>query len=265
MTIPGGDGPGASLARLVELVARLRAPDGCPWDREQTPESAAAYLLEEAYEAVEAIESGSPAEAMGELGDLLFQVVFQAQLLAEAGQGSLGEIIDQVHAKMTRRHPHVFGEARAKDAGEVRERWSEIKKQERGDKAEGLLDSVPVGAPSLLRAQRLGSRAAKVGFDWDDAAGVEEKIAEEAAELAAARSEAERMDELGDVLFAWAQWARHQGLGAEAALRAANRRFTARFQAMEAAATAQGRSLEQMSHAEREELWQAAKTTGNSG
>ncbi|MCB2228659.1 MAG: nucleoside triphosphate pyrophosphohydrolase [Desulfarculaceae bacterium] len=265
MSEPHGDDPGAALARLVELVARLRAPDGCPWDREQTPASAAAYLLEEAYEAVEAIESGSPAEAMGELGDLLFQVVFQAQLLAEAGQGSLAEIIDQVHAKMTRRHPHVFGEASAKDADEVRERWSEIKKQERGDKAEGLLDSVPRGAPSLLRAQRLGSRAAKAGFDWDDAAGVEEKIAEESAELAAAQGETEREAELGDLLFAWTQWARHQGLGAEAALRAANRRFTARFKAMEAAAWEQGRSLEQMSPGEREELWQTAKAAENSG
>ncbi|MCF8034104.1 MAG: nucleoside triphosphate pyrophosphohydrolase [Desulfarculaceae bacterium] len=261
----GAQDPGAALARLVELVARLRAPDGCPWDREQTPASAAAYLLEEAYEAVEAIETGDPAETVGELGDLLFQVVFQAQLLAEAGQGGLNGIIDQVHAKMTRRHPHVFGEARARDAGEVRVRWSEIKKQERGAKQEGLLDSVPAGAPALLRAQRLGSRAAKVGFDWDGPAGVEDKIAEETAELAAAQGDQERLDELGDLLFAWVQWARHQGLGAEAALRAANRRFQERFRQMEAAAAAQGRSLEQMSPAEREELWQAAKSAGHGG
>ena len=255
---PGGDGLGPALADLARLVARLRAPDGCPWDREQTPASAAAYLLEEAYEAVEAIETGDPEEALGELGDLLFQVVFQAQLLAEAGQGDLTGIIRRVEQKMIRRHPHVFGEASARDAGEVRQRWSEIKKQERGQKQEGLLDSVPLGSPSLLRAQRLGSRAAKVGFDWEDAAGVEAKIAEEAAELAAAQGE-RRSEELGDLLFAWAQWARHQGLGAEAALRGANRRFTQRFAAMEAMARAQRTSLEAMSPKRREELWEAAK------
>ncbi len=262
---PGGENLGPALERLAALAARLRAPDGCPWDREQTPVSAAAYLLEEAYEAMEAIEAGSPTEAAGELGDLLFQVVFQAQLMAEAGQADLAGIIDQVTDKMIRRHPHVFGDAAARDAGEVRQRWSEIKKQERGEKKQGLLDSVPVGAPALLRAQRLGSRAARVGFDWEDAAGVEAKIAEEAAELAAAQSEDERAAELGDLLFAWAQWARHQGLGAEAALRAANRRFTARFGIMEALAATQGRTLEQMPPTEREELWEAAKTQEHNG
>jgi MazG family protein len=260
---PGQEGPGRALEALAELAARLRAPDGCPWDREQTPASAATYLLEEAYEATEAIESGTIEEVRGELGDLLFQVVFQAQLFAEAGHFDLAEVIDEVRAKMVRRHPHVFGEARANDAGEVRQRWSEIKREERRGTGRGLLDSVPLGAPSLLRAQRLGSKAAKVGFDWDDAAGVWEKIGEETEELAAAGPQGE-MAELGDVLFSWAQWARHRGLGAEAALRAANRRFTRRFRAMEALAARQGRALEEMSPEEREELWAAAKARENS-
>ncbi|MCB2194023.1 MAG: nucleoside triphosphate pyrophosphohydrolase [Deltaproteobacteria bacterium] len=255
---PSGRGLGRALEDLAQLAARLRAPDGCPWDREQTPVSAAAYLLEEAYEATEAIESGDPAEVRGELGDLLFQVVFQAQLFAEAGDFDLTEIIQEVQAKMVRRHPHVFGEAQAKDAGEVKQRWSEIKRRERQDSPQGLLDSVPLGAPALLRAQRLGSRAAKVGFDWDDAAGVWDKINEETAELAAAGPQGEQA-ELGDVLFSWAQWARHRGLGAEAALREANRRFTHRFRAMEALAAREGVALQDMSAEEREELWAAAK------
>ena len=253
---PGG--AGLALEALAELAARLRAPDGCPWDREQTPVSAAAYLLEEAYEATEAIESGTPDEVRGELGDLLFQVVFQAQLFAEAGSFDLTEVIEEVHAKMVRRHPHVFGEAKAADAAEVKQRWSQIKRGERQGTGRGLLDSVPQGAPALLRAQRLGSKAAKVGFDWDDAAGVWAKIGEETAELAAARPEEEQA-ELGDVLFSWAQWARHRGLGAEAALREANRRFTRRFEAMEAMAARQGVALEDMSPEKREELWAAAK------
>lgn len=175
MSQQGRESAGRALEALAELAARLRAPDGCPWDREQTPASAAAYLLEEAYEATEAIESGTIEEVRGELGDLLFQVVFQAQLFAEAGHFDLAEVIDEVRTKMVRRHPHVFGEARARDAGEVRQRWSEIKREERRGTGRGLLDSVPLGAPALLRAQRLGSKAAKVGFDWDDAAGVWEK------------------------------------------------------------------------------------------
>lgn len=256
---PGGEGLGRALEALAELAARLRAPDGCPWDRQQTPASAAAYLLEEAYEATEAVESGSPEDVRGELGDLLFQVVFQAQLHAEAGHFDLAQVIDEVRVKMVRRHPHVFGEDKARDAAEVKERWSQIKRQEREGSAQGLLDSVPKGAPALLRAQRLGARAAKAGFDWQDPAGVWEKIAEETAELAAAADPEEEARELGDVLFSWVQWARHQGLGAEAALREANRRFTRRFETMEALAARQGIGLDEMEAQEKEELWDAAK------
>lgn len=254
---PGG--AGLALEALAELAARLRAPDGCPWDRQQTPASAASYLLEEAYEATEAIESGTPDQVRGELGDLLFQVVFQAQLYAEAGCFDLAQVVEEARAKMVRRHPHVFGEDKAQDAAEVKELWSQIKRRERGESPQGLLDSVPVDAPALLRAQRLGSRAAKVGFDWQNPAGVWDKIAEETAELAAAADPQEEARELGDVLFAWAQWARHRGLAPETALREANRRFTRRFRAMEALAGRLGVPLEDMSAEQREELWAAAK------
>ncbi|MEW5911233.1 MAG: nucleoside triphosphate pyrophosphohydrolase [Thermodesulfobacteriota bacterium] len=259
MSPAGGDEAGRALARLAALAARLRAPDGCPWDREQTPASAAGYLLEEAYEALEAIESGDPAQVRGELGDLLFQVVFQAQLFAEAGHFELSQVIAEVEAKMIRRHPHVFGQAQAADAAAVKLRWDQIKRQERAGQPQGLLDSVPQAAPALVRAQRLGQRAAQVGFDWPGAAGVWEKTVEETRELAQAAEPEAASRELGDLLFTWAQWARHRGLKAEAALREANRRFARRFAAMEALAASQGRSLAQLNPQEQDELWRAAK------
>ncbi len=255
----------AALAALLALVDRLRNPGGCPWDQAQTLASAAPFLLEEASEAVEAIEAGNVPEALAELGDVSFQVAFLARLFAERGDFDLAGVFSAATAKMIRRHPHVFGEAKAKDAEEVKDRWSQIKRQERGESREGLLDSVPLGAPALLRAQRLGSRAAKVGFDWQNPGGVWEKIAEETAELAAADGQEEAERELGDVLFAWTQWARHRGLGAEAALREANRRFTRRFKAMEAMAADQGARLEEMAPQEREELWARAKAQEAAG
>ncbi len=256
---PGGKNLGELMARLAALAARLRAPDGCPWDREQTPRSAANYLLEEAYEALEAIESGDPELIKGELGDLLFQVVFQAQLFAEAGDFDLSQVTEQVEAKMIRRHPHVFGDGRAEDASAVKQRWEDIKREEQAGNYEGLLDSVPLAAPALARAQRLGQRAALVNFDWPDARGVRAKISEEMAELAAAAGDEEAQRELGDVLFAWAQWARHKGLKAEAALRSANFRFYRRFTAMEALAQERGLSLEGCSAEELDDLWEEVK------
>jgi MazG family protein len=264
MSSGGGEpGPGAALERLGELVRRLRAPDGCPWDRRQTPASAAPYILEEAYEAVEAVESGDAAQARGELGDLIFQAVFMANLYEEAGHFTLAEVLEEVRAKMTRRHPHVFGEARAADAAEVKGLWGTIKAEERRAKAEGLLDSVPAAAPALVRAQRLGQRAARVGFDWPDAEAVREKIAEEEAELAEAAGPEGLERELGDVLFAWTQWARHRGLGAEQALRGANARFRRRFRHMEALARERGQDLAGLDPAGLEAMWQEAKAAEN--
>lgn len=251
---------GQAIERLNELVTRLRAPDGCPWDREQTPASVAPYLLEEAFEAAGAVESGSPSEARAELGDLLFQVVFMARLYEEAGHFGLAQVIKDVHDKMIRRHPHVFGDQEElEEAGEVRDLWDEIKKEERKQSGQGLLDSVPQGAPALVVAQRMGSRAARVGFDWQGADEVIEKIAEEFDELLAADNQQDREAELGDLLFTLAQWSRHAKLGSEAALRKANARFVFRFKRMEHMARERGLQMEDMSIQELDRLWEEAK------
>lgn len=250
---------GQALARLMDLVSRLRAPGGCPWDRQQTPQTVAAYLLEEAHEAVEAVEGGDAQQACGELGDLAFHVVFLAELYAQTGGFNLAQVLQAVEEKMIRRHPHVFGQKPLDDAQAVRQQWGRIKDQERGEKAGGLLDSLPQAIPALGRAQRLGQRAARVRFDWPDAAGVWDKVGEELAELAAAQGDGRAQEELGDLLFSLAQWARHRGLDAEAALRGANRRFQRRFAAMEALAGERGQALGQMTPAQWEDLWQEAK------
>ncbi|MFH1059317.1 MAG: nucleoside triphosphate pyrophosphohydrolase [Pseudomonadota bacterium] len=250
---------GAALMRLMALVDRLRAPDGCPWDREQTPASVANYLLEEAYEAVEAVQAGGPDEAAGELGDLLFHVVFLAAQYAEAGSFGLAQVIAQVEAKMIRRHPHVFGGGQVADAGAVLAQWGRIKAEERGGDANGLLESLPRGLPALMLAQRLGQRAGRVGFDWPDAPSVWAKVREEAAEVEAAPDDAAAEAELGDLLFALAQWARHRGLNPGQALRGANRRFRARFAVMERLAAAQGRELAGLDAAAQDALWNQAK------
>lgn len=260
------DGAGAAraLAGLMELVRRLRAPDGCPWDREQTTHSVAPYILEEAYEAVEAVESGDAQEAMAELGDLLFQVVFMANLYAETGQFDLTQVIERVTEKMTRRHPHVFGEVKVNSAQEVKGLWGEIKSAEREGQEAGLLDSVPLASPALIRAHRLGQRAARVGFDWPDADGVLQKIQEETGELMDAAGPVEAEAELGDLIFSWVQWARHNGLGSEQALRGANNRFTSRFQAMETLAKSRNQSLADLDMAQMDELWEEIKQAQSS-
>lgn len=254
-----GERSARALADLMNLVRRLRAPDGCPWDREQTTRSVAPYILEEAYEAVEAVESGDVQEAMGELGDLLFQVVFMANLYAEAGQFDLAQMIQLVTEKMTRRHPHVFGERKVESAQEVKGLWGEIKSAERKGKETGLLDTVPKAAPSLVRAHRLGQRAARVDFDWSDSEEVWQKAQEETRELLKAESNEEAEAELGDLLFTWVQWARHRGLGAEQALRGANNRFVRRFKAMEELAGERNLRLEEMDLSQMDALWEEVK------
>lgn len=254
-----GQRAGQALAGLLELVRRLRAPDGCPWDREQTTHSVAPCILEEAYEAVEAIESGDAREALAELGDLLFQVVFMANLYAEAGHFDLAQVIEHATQKMTRRHPHVFGELKVNNAKEVKGLWGEIKSAERKDREAGLLDSVPQAAPSLIRSHRLGQRAARVDFDWPGPEQVWQKIQEETRELLQAQSQEEAEAELGDLLFTWVQWARHRGLGAEQALRRANNRFARRFKAMEELAKSRNLRLEEMDLARMDALWEEVK------
>ena len=247
------------MGRMVDLVIRLRAPDGCPWDREQTPISAARYLIEEAFEAVDAIESGDLKEACSELGDLIFQAAFIAQIYDDLGVFSLAEALDAVHEKMVRRHPHVFGHSQAEDSEAVLEQWDRIKKQERKGNGQGLLDSVPRAAPALVRSQRLGQKAARVGFDWHEPGQVWAKVLEEMQELERAEGREQAQAELGDVLFAWAQWARHQGLDAEAALRGSASRFQKRFKMMEVMAARQGLDLEKMDDAGLDRLWERAK------
>lgn len=257
-----GDTP---LARLVEVVARLRAPDGCPWDREQTHETLTPYVVEEAHEVVEAIQSGDPDKIRDELGDLLLQVVLHAQIAAEAGHFDIGSVCDELSAKLVRRHPHVFGDAeRADTAADVVDRWEQYKaaeKRARGDRS-GILDGVPRSLPGLLKAQRLTEKAGSVGFDWPDVGGVVAKLREELEEFAEAVEAGEpaaMRGELGDVLFVVANAARKLGLDAEAELQAANAKFMRRFGHVERRLRADGRSPDDAGLEEMERLWDEAK------
>ena len=258
------------LARLLDLVARLRAPDGCPWDREQRLPDLRAYLLEEAHETAAAIDHGDLEALAGELGDLLFQAAFLASLSAEAGGPGIGEAIDRAEAKMIARHPHVFGGTRLADARAVREAWERRKLRSEGNGRGSLLDGAAAATlPALVAAYRLTQKAAGIGFDWPDAEAVFDKLAEETAELRAelaapdgAPDDARRArvhSEVGDLLFAAANLARHLEVDPEAALAGANLKFRRRFAAVEAGLAARGRPLEEASLEEMDELWEEAK------
>ncbi|CBE67525.1 MAG: nucleoside triphosphate pyrophosphohydrolase [Candidatus Methylomirabilis oxygeniifera] len=261
---------GEQFEALVRIMERLRADNGCPWDREQTRETLKPFLIEEAYEVVEAIDEGDPKQIMEELGDLLFQVVFHAQLAAERREFTIGQVLAATAEKMVRRHPHVFGDGTASTAREVLEQWEELKRKERNTATAApisALDGVPRELPGLLRAQRLQDKAASVGFDWPDISGVTAKIEEELGELREAmRSAAPEAveEELGDVLFSMVNLARFLNLSAEEALRKSTTRFTTRFQYMEAALQRDGRGLEEIDLEEMEQLWQQAKSHGRS-
>jgi ATP diphosphatase len=265
----------AALTRLLEIMAALRDPrSGCPWDREQTWASIAPHTIEEAHEVADAIESGDPAAVREELGDLLFQVVFQARIAEEEGRFDFDAVATSIADKLERRHPHVFGVARIADAAEQTRAWEAHKARERaarGGAAAGALDGVARGLPGLTRAAKLGRRAAQVGFDWPDAAGVVAKVEEETAELRAELGSREASsapdgtrieEELGDLLFALAQLARKLQLDPEAALRRANGKFERRFAWIEARLREQGRRPEGCAPDELESLWLAAKGTG---
>ena len=277
---------GASPYGLPWLVARLRAPDGCPWDREQDHLSLRKFLLEEAYEVYDALEAGSSPELAEELGDLLLQVVLHAQYGAEAGVFDLADVQRSVMTKIVRRHPHVFGDTVAESAADVIRNWEQIKAGERasrsaegggsaeaGGSAEGAelvpeeSDSMPAAfaglsrsLPALAYAQEMQERAASLGYDWPTIDGVLDKVREEAAEIAAATSDPERREELGDLLMVLVNLARKLGLDAEAALRAASAKFAARFAHVERAAAARDVQLRSLTMDELDELWQAAKT-----
>ncbi|MBW8746602.1 MAG: nucleoside triphosphate pyrophosphohydrolase [Acidobacteria bacterium] len=249
------------FAEAVGIMARLRAPDGCPWDREQTFDTIKRHTLEETYEVFDAIERRAWPELKDELGDLLLQVLFYAQMAEEAGHFSIAEVVDGLNSKLIRRHPHIFGEVTADDADTVLRNWEAIKKEEKAGKARegGLLGEVPRSMPAVVEAAKLGSKAAKVGFDWPDVQGLLGKIEEESRELAAEVAAGDRAkveEEFGDLMFTAVNLARHLKVDAEQALRLANAKFRARFAAMEQSA---GGSLEGLSPTQLEELWAEAK------
>jgi len=257
------EGP-QGFEKVLEVIARLRAPGGCPWDREQDHKSLRPYLIEEAYEVIEAIDAGDPARLREELGDLLLQVVFHCQLARERGLFDAREVADALAQKLIERHPHVFGSARAGTSQEVLRNWEINKRNGREETggAASILDGVPAAMPALLRAQRLQAKAARVGFDWPDARGPAAKLEEEWAELKRAMEAGDREAlerEAGDFLFAAVNLARKLGLSAEQAARGSVERFTARFRRIEAALRARGLSPEEVTLEELDRLWEEAK------
>jgi tetrapyrrole methylase family protein/MazG family protein len=264
---------GAWFDKLVALQARLRAPNGCPWDREQTHETLRTYLIEEAYEVLDALEGGEDAKFAEELGDLLLQIVFHSQIAREGSRFTISDVIREVHDKMVRRHPHVFGTKVAKDSADVLKNWHQIKAKERqarkvpaeGQERGSLLDGVPRSLPGLLEGLQLTKKAARAGFDWDAPEGIFDKLHEEILELrreTELNNPAKLEEELGDILFASVNLARFLQVDPEIALKKANAKFLRRFQKMEALAFASGRSFEKLARPEKEALWDAAKRNG---
>ena len=260
---------GTAVERLAEIMRRLRAPGGCPWDREQDLKSLRPYLIEEAYEVLEEMDrvaEGGPWSPLAEeLGDLLFQIVFHAQLASEQKQFDLAAVANAISEKLERRHPHVFGEAAAVGTAQVLQNWAKLKADERKAKnghAGSVLDGVPRDAPALQRAERLTEKASRIGFDWPDVSGVRDKLKEELGELdeaMASQDKAALEHELGDVFFALANLARHLHIAPEDAVRAANRRFTTRFHVVEKGLEAQGVAFGEASLDQMNVLWDQAK------
>ena len=254
---------GLLFERLLEIMAQLRGPGGCPWDREQTPDSLKPYLIEEAYEVLEALD-GEGEHLREELGDLLFQVVFHSQIAAERGDFTMRDVLRRLNEKMVRRHPHVFGDVVVDTPTAVLAQWEALKQREAHDagRTRSVIDGVPRTLPALVRAQRTQAKAARVHFDWPDAAAAWAKVEEEMQETAAAVASGDRTrmtEELGDVLFSLVNVARLSSLDAEGALTGAIEKFRRRFTRMEAELTARGKSVGTISQQELEDLWQAAK------
>jgi ATP diphosphatase len=264
--------PSRDISRLVEIMAALRNSDGgCPWDLDQDFESIRHYTIEEAYEVADAIERKDFDDLREELGDLLLQPVFHAQMAHEEGRFDFGDVVQAIIEKLIRRHPHVFGEQAARDAGGAKARWDDVKEDERAAKVAkrqtdpSVLDDVPMVLPSLARAEKLTKRAAKVGFDWPDVDAVMAKVAEETAELHAATTDAERHEEMGDLLFALANLARHLNVDPEAALRDANAKFTRRFHYVEDRAKADGVPMAEAGLARLDGYWTEIRATDKAG
>jgi ATP diphosphatase len=253
-----------AILRLIEVMRRLRDPQGgCPWDLQQDFPSIAPYTIEEAYEVADAIARGVPGDIESELGDLLFQVVFHAQLGRERGWFDFASVADAIADKLTSRHPHVFADAAGGSSAELNRAWEDHKARERaaraGDGPPSELADVPLALPALARAAKLGKRAGRVGFDWPDAGGVRAKIDEELRETEEASTAQTRAEEVGDLLFAVANWARHLGVNPEDALRRANEKFERRFRAMEALARARGLTLSALNAGQWDALWNEVK------
>ena len=258
-----------AFRRLVAVMAKLRAPDGCPWDREQDHRSLRKFLLEETYEVYDALEHGSTPQLAEELGDLLLQVVLHAQLAAEAGVFDLLDVNAAIASKIVRRHPHVFADAEARTASDVNRQWERIKAAERADETnadlasaeppKGALDGVSRILPALAASQEMQERAANIGYEWPSVEGVIEKVAEEVGEMRRATTDGERAEEFGDLLFVLVNVARWHGIEAEAALRAANDKFRRRFAAVERLAAERSVALRELSFEQLDELWDSAK------
>ncbi len=261
---------GTAFESFHEIVAHLRAPNGCPWDREQTHQSLRTHLLEESYEALEAIDSGNFASMCEEFGDLLLQIVLNAQIASEEGQFTMNDVVKGIHDKIVRRHPHVFGDVEVDGVKDVLTNWERLKEKEREQKTEGgeqraekrekgVLDGVPLSLPALIQAQEYQNRAARVGFDWPEIEGVLDKVREEIEEIKAAQNLKEVTAELGDLFFVLVNLARWRNVDAESALRATNLKFKKRFGYVEKGAKAQGRRLSDMTLEEMDALWNEAK------
>jgi tetrapyrrole methylase family protein/MazG family protein len=260
---------GRSFEDFQQVIARLRAPDGCPWDREQTHLTLRAHLLEEAYEVLQALDEEDPEHLKEELGDLLLQIVLHAQIASEDQEFNMTDVLVGISQKLIRRHPHVFGELNLEDADAVIVNWEKIKageRKERGEeKVKGMLDGIPLALPALTQADQIQRRAKRVGFDWQEVGPVIAKIHEELAELEEAQTEAEKQAEAGDLLFAAVNLIRWFGIDPEFALRECNTRFKRRFSYIEQHALAEGRTVQELSFDEMNVLWEEAKHAPNNG
>jgi tetrapyrrole methylase family protein / MazG family protein len=253
---------GSSFEQFQEIVAHLRAPEGCPWDREQTHLTLRKHLIEESYETLDAIDSGNSEKMCEEFGDLLLQIVLNAQIAFESNEFTMTEVFRGIYDKIVRRHPHVFGEVEVSGVGNVLQNWEKIKAAEResnGKSVAGLLDGLPAALPGLVQAQEMQSRVARVGFDWPEIEGVLEKINEEIDEIRSATNVEELASEIGDLFFALVNLARWKGIDAESALRETNRKFKKRFAFIEKGARGMERRISDLSLDEMESLWQSAK------
>jgi tetrapyrrole methylase family protein/MazG family protein len=246
------------FATLVDIIAKLRAPDGCPWDRKQTHASLRENLLEECYEVLEALDEGEPEKLCDELGDLLMQIVLHAQIAAEGGEFKLGDVIKGINAKLIHRHPHIFGLQKVKNADEVAHNWEVLKGEER-EAGTSILESVPKQMPALGYSQEVQRRVAQLGFDWEDVEGVIDKLVEEVREFKQTESSQQKAEEFGDILFTLVNVARRQGIDTEAALREANKRFYQRFNYMEEVCRQRGVNFGDLSFDEQNKLWEEAK------